>query len=467
MNFKNIKTLNTDSKIYYILNSRAFTLFIIFIFYLMKISSSFIFYFNDTRLLFEIPNSFGGYIESIVNGNGFKSCIFDNHFTIFKNDYVDCNYSTRMPVIPFFYAFIAYLISNKIFFIAIVKNSLITLIFTSFIFVYLKIYQKKFNDLYLTNIALLIIFLSPVIIKHASNITYEEGITLEMLILWMLFFLLALRLFKKKLYDYEKIVPIVLICISTLLYLTKETMLFVLVISLVTSLLWIKKKFNYKILLSLALSLFLIFGWGVRNYQTTNKFSLGTSINWMLTYYGFNDTAYKIYPEIALDQLFFSKKFFLKNGTVVKNQENFKTVFDDEWVRNKYYKDRIFSWILENPVKTIKFSFKKTYYFLISIKKTPYSIGPDVNQEYFKNKTQEISISIWLLIGRLFTVLLIYQIIIKFKENKFLCSSIIFVCICYAAPYIIAFNYERHTTPFLAMVILSSMTLWNKNTNYK
>ena len=49
----------------------------------------------------------------------------------------------------------------------------------------------------------------------------------------------------------------------------------------------------------------------------------------MLTYYGFNDTAYKIYPEIALDQLFFSKKFFLKNGTVVKNQENFKTVFDD------------------------------------------------------------------------------------------------------------------------------------------
>jgi hypothetical protein len=416
---------------------------------------------------FEISNSFGGYIESIYNGNSLKSCVFDNHFTIIKNNILDCSYSSRMPVIPYFYAFIAYFFSNHIFFLAIIKNSIITIMFATFIWIYFKIVRKKFNNLYLTNISLLIIFLSPVVAKHASNVTYEEGITLEILILWVLFFLLGLRLLKKKLLSYYNSVPIVLIFISTLLYLTKETMLFLYIISLIINLLWVKKKINYKILLSLILSLFIIFSWGVRNYKITNNFSLGSSINWMLTYYGFNNTAYKIYPEIALDQLFFAKKFFLQDGSVVINEEDLKISFDNEWVRNKYYEDKTFSWILENPIRSIKFFFKKTYYFFISIKKTPYSIGPEVSKEYFKNKVQEITISIWLLIGRLFTLLLIYLIFIKFKKNKLLCSSIVFLCISYAAPYVVAFNYERHVTPFLVITILCSSALLYKKTNYK
>ena len=75
------------------------------------------------------------------------------------------------------------------------------------------------------------------------------------------------------------------------------------------------------------------------------------------------------------------------------------------------------------------------YNFFINIKKTPYSIGPDVNMEYFKKPLQEIFISSWLLFGRLCSIYFIYLIYKNWKKGKILClfsllilASVIFYC---------------------------------------
>jgi hypothetical protein len=181
----------------------------------------------------------------------------------------------------------------------------------------------------------------------------------------------------------------------------------------------------------------------------------------MLTYYSFNNTSYKIYPEIALDQLFVAKEFILNDGTKIKNNEKNKLKFEDELSRNQYYKEKTILWTKENPIIFGEYIIKKIYNFLIYVKKTPFSIGPDVKKEYFKNPIQEIAILIWLLIGRFCTIILAYLIVKNWNKEKFLCFFIIVMNLSYASPYLLAFSYERHITPFLIMVIISVWGLLN------
>ena len=107
----------------------------------------------------------------------------------------------------------------------------------------------------------------------------------------------------------------------------------------------------------------------------------------------------------------------------------------------------------------------KFYNFFIYLKKTPYSVGPIVNDEYNKFSFQQIVVFIWLLFGRLSTLLLLFLIYKKWQNEKILCLSIILMCGAYAAPYLIGFNYERHITPFIIMTVFSNIMLYNANKN--
>lgn len=456
---KNISLLIND-KLKKLLNYQKVTFFIIFLFFFLKIISSLSFYINDPRTTFELTNSFGGYIESIYLGYGFQSCVFDNHFTIFIQNKIGCNFSTRMPVVPYLYAFLSFF-SKKVLFVSLMKNTIMSLIFFYLVRIFFNANKNMLKKIYIFNFLLLIIFLSPPVIKHASNVYYEEGLTIEFLILWTMFFLLCLFQIKKKLLEKNELAPSILLIISIVLYFTKETMLFCLLLSIAVNIIWIINKFNLKILLTITLSIILLFAWGARNYMATGKYFVGSSINWMLTYYSFNSTSYKIYPEVALDQLFVAKEFILKDGTKIENNEINKLKFEDELSRNQYYKEKTILWTKENPIILGEYIVKKMYNFLIYVKKTPFSIGPDVKKEYFKNHIQEIAILIWLLIGRFCTLILAYLIIKNWNKEKFLCFFIILMNFSYATPYLLAFSYERHITPFLIIIMISIWALLN------
>jgi hypothetical protein len=455
-----IISLSINTKLKKLLNYQKVTFFIIFIFFVLKVISSLTFYMNDSRTTFELTNSFGGYIESIYLGQGFQSCVFDGHFTIFIQNKIGCNFSTRMPVLPYFYAFLSFF-SNKVLFVSLMKNTIMSLIFLYLVRIFFNANRKILKKIYIFNFLLLIIFFSPPVIKHASNVYYEEGLTTEFLILWTIFFLLCLFQIREKNFKKNDLVPSILLIISIILYFTKETMLFCLLLSIAINIIWIIKKFSLKILLAIALSVILLFLWGARNYKATGKYFIGSSINWMLTYYSFNNTSYKIYPEIALDQLFVAKEFILNDGTKIKNNEKNKLKFEDELSRNQYYKEKTILWTKENPIIFGEYIIKKIYNFLIYVKKTPFSIGPDVKKEYFKNPIQEIAILIWLLIGRFCTIILAYLIVKNWNKEKFLCFFIMAMNLSYASPYLLAFSYERHITPFLIMIIISIWALLN------
>mgnify|MGYP005996649341 CR=1 FL=1 len=344
-----------------------------------------------------------------------------------------------MPILPYLYFFFSYF-SKKYFIIAIFKNVLLSLSFL----IFFRIFYKK-------------------IIQINSNISYEEGIILELIILWSLFFILSCYFISKNFTKKNEIIPISVIILATLIYFTKASMLLCLMLSIIVSLFWLNKEKNYKIILTILISLSLIFSWGYRNLKVSNSFNIGSSINWVLGYYGLNNTALKIYPQIALDQIFFADSFKLKNNKIVKNKDNINLKFENEWTKNAYYKKKSLDWIKDNPVSFAKLTAKKFYNFFMYLKKTPFSVGPIVNDEYNNYSFQQCVVFLWLLFGRLSTVFLLFLIYKKWKSEKFLCSFIILMCGAYAAPYLIGFNYERHITPFIIMTIFSNIMLYNTN----
>ncbi len=460
--FKNsLKLIQND-----FFNSFKFSIIIVFFFLFLKIIASYYYYFTYELDIFNLSNVFGGYIKSLYLDQEFKSCIEDNQFTIFDGELVSCSYSTRMPILPYLY-FLFTFFSTEYFTIAIFKNILLSLTFL----LLLRIFYKKFilinqKTFYVINFLLLFIFISPSIIKHSANISYEEGIILELLILWSMFFLICAYFISKNLFVKNEYTPIIVITLSTVIYFTKASMLLCLILSIILSLYWFQKQKNYKIIITIIISCSLILSWGYRNLKQSNSFNIGSSINWVLGYYGLNNTALKIYPEIALDQIFFAESFTLKNNEIIINNDNVDVVFENEWIKNEYYKNKSLDWVNENPLKFIKLSIKKFYNFFIYLKKTPFSVGPDVNLEYERYSFQQFVVFIWLLFGRLSTLILLFMIFKSWKKEKFLCSFIILMCGAYSAPYLIGFNYERHITPFIVMTILSNIMLFSiKNIN--
>lgn len=445
--------------------SFKFSLIIIVFFLILKIIASFFYYFSYEQNIFNLSNIFGGYIESLYKYQEFKSCNLNNHYSIFDNGTVSCAYSMRMPILPYLYYLFSF-ISKKYLIIAILKNILLSLVFL----ILFKIFYKKIklinkNILYIFNFSLLLIFISPVVIKHSSNISYEEGIILELIILWSLFFLLSCYYISRKSTKKNELTPILVILLSTVIYFTKSSMLLCLLISIIISFIWLKKENNLKIILTILISLSLVLIWGYRNLNVSNSFNIGSSINWINGYHGLNNTALKIYPEIALDQIFIAENFKLKNNKIINNQDNINLKFKNEWNKNNYYKKKSLEWIKDNPVNFVKITAMKFYNFFIYIKKTPYSIGPIVNDEYKKFSFQQIVVFIWLLFGRLSTLLLLFLIYKNWQNERILCLSIILMCGAYAVPYLIGFNYERHITPFIIITVFSNIMLYNTNKN--
>ena len=445
--------------------SFKFSFIIIILFLLLKLIASYIYYFSYELNIFNLSNIFGGYIESLFTSNEFKSCNLDNHYTIYFDENISCAYSMRMPVIPYLYLIFT-LFSKKYFVIAILKNILLSFIFL----ILFKIFYKKIklidkNIFYIFNFFLLFVFISPVVIKHSSNISYEEGIILELIILWSLFFLLSCYYISRNTTKKNELTPILVISLSTVIYFTKSSTFLCLLISIIISLIWLKKENNLKVILTILISLSLVMVWGYRNLNVSNSFNIGSSINWVNGYHGLNDTALQIYPEIALDQIFFAESFELKNKKIILNNDNIVIKFENEWDKNDYYKNKSLNWIKESPVDFIKLTYKKFYNFFIYLKKTPYSVGPKVNKEYKEYSFQELVVFTWLIFGRLSTILLLFFIYKNWRNEKFMCTFIILMCGAYSLPYLIGFNYERHITPFIIMTIFSNIMLYNANKN--
>ena len=440
------------------ISSKSSIIFLSIFFLILKIfASSYLIEINKS--IYELSFGFGNLIKNLVENGEFRSC--------FKEK---CQYASRMPIIPLLIATLSH-ISKSQFIIAIIKNIFLSLFFIMNYLIIIKIslIDKKFvNKLFL--VSLIVLSFSLPLIKHSSSITYEEGYLIEPIILWLISFLTALRLiliYKNKSASYKIILTTSLL--GLLIFLIKSSMLliFILSLSLVAFSFWkFYKNKGQKIypLASIIICIVTLSAWGIHQLNKTGKFSIMTSYDGENFFRGNNDVSYKIYPHYSLDLIFNTQKISIKNELITSEilfPDFSKFTNEVEW--NKYYKKMSKEWIINNPKKFFNFFIKKINNFYLSYKKTPYSIYENENQENNIKRIDKIFTAVWLIEGRIFLLATILLIIKRYMNNdkfmKIQSIIIILILLAYSIPYLIGFNYERHITPFLLIVIICFFSL--------
>ena len=102
----------------------------------------------------------------------------------------------------------------------------------------------------------------------------------------------------------------------------------------------------------------------------------------------------------------------------------------------------------------------KTKNFFFSLQKTPSNEGDTAPSATASSgllgKVEDLSVRIWLLEGRLIELVFVSFILWRSLRGDRVdrLQSLLAVALLgsYALPYLVGFNYERHITPFLAMV---------------
>jgi hypothetical protein len=410
--------------------------------------------FQGDQDIYNIGFGFGGYIKSLSEHFSFASCAGQV-----------CDYVTRMPFLPILVSALSHLSKNYIALAALKNITLSAAFFGSVWFLLKEFASKKTSITWL--LCLATISLSPAVLKHAAMIEYEEGIITEAFAIWALsFYLLSKNTthlnFKS---DAVRMTYIILIISGLIAYLTKSSMIIIFIIGLYYTFLRSILARDWRLGVIIVCSLMITLSWGIHSYRNTGRFSLMSSWDGENMFKGNNDISSQIYPELSLDRAVDTDTIGLNSGAVINNPYASKTRadYEDEWLWNDYYKGLAVQWIIKNKESFVKFLIRKAGNFLFSIVPTPYEISRNqVQARYYIWKSY--ALSAWLKAGRVAEIALFILLIRNYFGGRLITLSnrILLSQAAYAFPCVIGFNYERHITVYLVLVLIGLGVILDK-----
>ena len=184
-------------------------------------------------------------------------------------------------------------------------------------------------------------------------------------------------------------------------------------------------------------------------------------------YRGHNDYGFKVYPSIFLDRIFDSSYLVTPDGEklILEPKLPVASDFKSEWEWNDYYKKASLEWSLNHPKQEADYLMKKFVNFFISVERNPCTYTNDASQCNNQNKFNRFVVAIWLGLGRLFQLYLIYLLMRIWQRNasgdRYVFFGILAALSAYALPCIIGFNYDRHVTVFLVLIEVTSLIIFS------
>lgn len=406
------------------------------------------------QTIFQLDFGFGEYIQSLHASGQLAFC---------RKAF--CTYATRMPLIPWLYHLLGYLTLSSVL-VAVIKSVALSLI-TAFAFKHLLGYQRALHSkAWVTWCWMLpLVVFSPAVIKHAAAITYEEGLLIELGLLWSYAFLLCARMLALKSEHAKPGPSVLMVLLSAVIYMTKSSMLPLLVVSLLLGLIVVIRRKHGVTLLAMVCAMSLPLGWGLRNEHVTGRFSIMTSWDGENMYRGASDLGYRLYPDVILDRMFDASEFHMRDGQVVTH-EQLPTIgaFKDEWVWNDHYRNLAMDWVKQHPEDALRYTWQKVCNFFVRVEKTPYQYKSDGSEISQRFSVQNLLTTAWLLVGRMLELAMLVLSCLLLMRRKvgsvYLVLGVGVVNAAYASPYILGFNYERHITPYLVIVACCVSLLW-------
>ena len=378
-----------------------------------------------------------------------------------------------MPALPMISAGLG-LISRSMLDVTIMKNFLWSGLFLAGVYFVLA-HAGRFRQMTLrtVNLGLLFAVTSPALFKHAGVPFYEEAYLIELLCLfWLCFMLLLATVWTRDSgVDKPRIAGLFLL-LGILAFLFKETMLGLTVVAL-TGTLVLAAREGGALFRPLGTGLMLIgvaaIGlWVAYVTVSTGRPGIFTTFNGENRWHGANPVTMALYPDISPDRMFDSDRAVLKDGTEVlipRVKQRHEFASDAEWDATR--RQQASDWRRENPELWWAFTGTKVRNFFLSVDKTPRSTTaiyqpPPQRSHRIYNQL----VAAWLVWARVVQVvvagLIVWALVTGPWTVRFLAAGIFLGLLAYASPYLLGINYERHITPWLLLVALSGLFLWQQ-----
>jgi hypothetical protein len=431
INFLNFKIKNLKKKDYFI--------FFFFILILIVLNLIFIKYWiishpyqidNYGNIINRIQFYFEQPLDNLLNNKPPTNTIAEIEFKI-----------SKMPLLIYFLYYFQIYISKNFIIIHLFKN----IFLSSIIFILIKKYDIKLNNLFLI-CCLLLIYSIPHNIVSMLAITPEESILIYFVII--LFFLITGEYKFRNYY---------IAIIVSLIFFTKGSMFY---LSFGISLIYFIYEKKKQKLLPLIFVIFCSIIWGLNSYYKTGKFAFATSttsLNGLTTGIVFHKDFTKSYPLMNPD-IYWSDVF-----EEIKNK-NIK----DEWQADKYIREKSIKYILENPADVFYGILKKLYVILISPYKDTRTEEQLIN-EYYKNPIR-FSNFINKPVFIISIIILLYSISNFRKVNSKIKKISIYylsILVFYFFPYLAAYIFPRHCVAMYILGFIYILFFFTYHDNYK
>jgi hypothetical protein len=433
---------------------RGLLLLLAALFLLEKCVSSWWFIGPDARLQ-DLQFGFGAYVRSLVANGSFAACVGER-----------CNHASRMPVIPLFCALVAHF-SHRQLVAALLKNALLSCGLLGVVRI-LESRSPTQGPLLRRSFILVlgVMALCPAVIKHASMITYEEGFILEPLLVWIACVVVSAQLLASRATAEAAPWIAVAILIALFVFMTKSSMVLVLTLSFALGLgaLGLAGRSLHglaPVALALLACSVVVGCWGLRQQREVGRFSIMSTWDGENLYRGNNPVAPEIYPRLSLDQLFDSRSVVLADGRVLRLAPQPGWLgYASERAWDQAYRARAIHWMTAHKRAALGFLLRKAENFFCSIHETPAIRGSGAHapDRGWKARIEHATITLWLVFGRAMELLLAYRLRAELRvrdpRRAWRAGSMLAALAAYSAPYVVGFNYERHITPFLLMVLM-------------
>jgi hypothetical protein len=375
--------------------------------------------------IFKLSFNFGDVIENIIKNGKFEGKYMEGMEIPFR--------AHRLPAIPYFIAGLSVLLgTQKVFYIAIVKNIIFALLWVPVLNE--GINKSNIKPLYKVLLAGFILSF-PQIFLHSLQIDLEESYVIPILAYyWIL-------VNQQKPFDkWQKMYFLIL---PSLLFFSKNTFLYIIPILSVIIVITDLKKLKL-VLGSLAFLALSAYGLATFNLKNSGKFTVKYSLEWFNIYKGNNELTSKFYPKYSIDVLDYLDIY--KIPANVKNEWEFNEFFKQK--AEKYYENNLEQIIAFLPVKILT----------IWLDVRPNSVIPGTEEIYFT--PLKVLGMVYMIIFRILQwfclIYLFVQILGKNRKHyaslglKYISLiGLIFI------PYTIAFGFERHLLPVIIPTVLT------------
>lgn len=394
--------------------------------------------------IFTTGFGFGDYARNLFADGEFRTCTKPPFVTCQPDQ---CQYATRMPVVPILYAALAALVGEQSGSIAFAKCVLTALVLAGLLAVLVRDLRPSIAGVVL----LYALYFGPQALKHGASIDYEEGVLLDLELALAVAVSYLLRPTLLGTLRRTTVMGAVAVGIGVLMYFTKTTAL--LSLAVVAGLFLCDQRVGRQPKVAVGVLAVLPFlAWGAHTYATSGSVHLSSSWNGENLVRGYNSESLAIYPQISLDRTLDSRRAVLEDGTsVALGAYASRSCFADEWAWSRFYADEAVAWLRSHPLEAARFTLKKLWVTFVELRHTPYQVGATAADAEYPPFVRTAMLG-WMVLARLVLLSLVVCLVIDLRTGPRAESLWTLILVGAAfAPYAAVFAYQRHLVPVLIM----------------